>query len=144
MTPPLTPWPNCPQETVTTAESTSTQPFGVLYITLTGLVDFMVPANGPWAFLRKSLSYIVKLALILWWALPTGPVSSPEPATGWLPDRGPEISSLIKIMFPVCYTALYSTLSYQKAFYKLLILFLGLVIKSPVISEFEVLLGAWF
>ncbi|KAJ9090037.1 hypothetical protein DSO57_1006737 [Entomophthora muscae] len=73
MTLPLTPWPNCPQESVATNESTSTQIFGVMYITLTGLIDSM-------------------LALILWWALPAGPagrppVSSQETPTGWIPDR---------------------------------------------------------
>ncbi|KAJ9055607.1 hypothetical protein DSO57_1002082 [Entomophthora muscae] len=98
MTSPLTPWPNQPQETVAISESTSTQLFGVLYITLTGLVDSMVPTNGPWAFLGKSLSYIVKLAPILWWALPTGPAgclpaSSPEHATGWLSET---INAILK------------------------------------------------
>ncbi|KAJ9051743.1 hypothetical protein DSO57_1002006 [Entomophthora muscae] len=48
--------------------------FGVMYITLTGLIDSMVPTSGPWAILGKLLSYIVKLAPILWWALPAGPV----------------------------------------------------------------------
>ncbi|KAJ9074963.1 hypothetical protein DSO57_1001437 [Entomophthora muscae] len=73
MTPPLTLRPNCPQESVAANESTSTQIFGVMYITLTGLIDSMVPASRPWALLGKSLSYIVKLAPILWWALLAGP-----------------------------------------------------------------------
>ncbi|KAJ9070787.1 hypothetical protein DSO57_1004037 [Entomophthora muscae] len=92
MTPPHTLRPNCPQESVATDESTSTQVFGVMYITLTGLIDSMVPTSGPWAVLEKSLSYIVKLAPILWWALPAGPAgrppaSSQEPPTGWIPDN---------------------------------------------------------
>ncbi|KAJ9083628.1 hypothetical protein DSO57_1032829 [Entomophthora muscae] len=37
-----------------------------------GLIDLMVPASGPWYLLGKLLSYIVKLAPILWWALPAG------------------------------------------------------------------------
>ncbi|KAJ9085065.1 hypothetical protein DSO57_1017424 [Entomophthora muscae] len=91
MTPPLTLQPDCLQESVVANESTSTQIFGVMYITLTSLIDSMVPASGPWALLGKFLSYIVKLAPILWWALsagPTGrpPVSSQEPPTGWIPD----------------------------------------------------------
>ncbi|KAJ9067041.1 hypothetical protein DSO57_1003743 [Entomophthora muscae] len=91
MTSPVTPQPNRPQESVAATESTSTQLFSVLYIMLTGLVDSMVPANSPWALLRKSFSYIVKLAPILWWALPFRPAgcpstSSPEPAAGWIPD----------------------------------------------------------
>ncbi|KAJ9066657.1 hypothetical protein DSO57_1007462 [Entomophthora muscae] len=75
MTPPLTPRPNRLQESIVTDESTSTQIFGVMYITLTGLIDFMVPTSKPWAILGKLLSYIVKLALILWWALPSGPAA---------------------------------------------------------------------
>ncbi|KAJ9077727.1 hypothetical protein DSO57_1013992 [Entomophthora muscae] len=60
----------------------------------------MVPANGPWALLGKYLSYIVKLAPFLWWALPTGPAgclpaSSPETATGWLPETPGGLFSLI-------------------------------------------------
>ncbi|KAJ9049975.1 hypothetical protein DSO57_1018863 [Entomophthora muscae] len=91
MTPPLTPRPNHLQESVAINESTSTQIFGVMYITLTGLIDYMVPVSGPWAFLGKLLSYIVKLAPVLWWALPAGPagclpVSYQEPPTGWIPD----------------------------------------------------------
>ncbi|KAJ9073289.1 hypothetical protein DSO57_1018005 [Entomophthora muscae] len=84
MTPPLTLWPDCPQESMAASESTSTKLFGAMYIILTGLVDSMVPSNGPWAILGKPLSYIVKLAPILWWALPSGPMghlpaSSQEP-----------------------------------------------------------------
>ncbi|KAJ9088081.1 hypothetical protein DSO57_1026732 [Entomophthora muscae] len=91
MTPPLTPRPDRLQESVATDESTSTQIFGVMYITLTGLIDSMVPTSGPWAILGKLLSYIVKLAPILWWALPAGPAGCPpaspqEPPTGWIPD----------------------------------------------------------
>ncbi|KAJ9058001.1 hypothetical protein DSO57_1017150 [Entomophthora muscae] len=91
MTPPLTSRPGRPQESVVTDESTSTQIFGVMYITLTGLIDSMAPTSRPWAILGKLLSYIVKLAPILWWALPAGPAgrlpaSPQEPPTGWVPD----------------------------------------------------------
>ncbi|KAJ9059334.1 hypothetical protein DSO57_1003536 [Entomophthora muscae] len=44
---PLTPQPDCPNEPSTTNKTTSTQLFGVLYITLTVLVDFMVSNSGP-------------------------------------------------------------------------------------------------
>ncbi|KAJ9084174.1 hypothetical protein DSO57_1027212 [Entomophthora muscae] len=102
MTSPLTLRPNHPQESVAANESTSTQIFGVMYITLTGLIDSMVPASGPWALLGKLLSYIVKLAPILWWALPTGPAghlptSSQEPPTGWIPDTHPQTRLLAHI-----------------------------------------------
>ncbi|KAJ9068752.1 hypothetical protein DSO57_1025514 [Entomophthora muscae] len=91
MTPPLTPQPDRPLEPTTAAETTSTQLFGVLYITLTGLVDSMVPNSGPWSLLRQSVSYIIKLAPILWWALPAGlTVPHPKPPKAstydWLPD----------------------------------------------------------
>ncbi|KAJ9057659.1 hypothetical protein DSO57_1020528 [Entomophthora muscae] len=33
----------------------------------------MVPSSRPWAILGRSLLCIVKLAPILWWALPSGP-----------------------------------------------------------------------
>ncbi|KAJ9067785.1 hypothetical protein DSO57_1035675 [Entomophthora muscae] len=76
MTPPLTLWPNHPQEFVATSESTSTHIFGVMYITLTGLIISMAPTSRPWAILGKSLSYTVKLAPILWWALSSGPAGT--------------------------------------------------------------------
>ncbi|KAJ9087079.1 hypothetical protein DSO57_1036857 [Entomophthora muscae] len=44
--------------------------FGIVYITLTGVVDTVVPAAGPWSWLGKSASYLLKLAPLLWWALP--------------------------------------------------------------------------
>ncbi|KAJ9062847.1 hypothetical protein DSO57_1006295 [Entomophthora muscae] len=59
MTLPLTPQPNCPMEPTTATETTSTQLFEVLYITLTGLVDSMVPNSGPWSLLGQSVSYII-------------------------------------------------------------------------------------
>ncbi|KAJ9063102.1 hypothetical protein DSO57_1003631 [Entomophthora muscae] len=91
MTPPLTPQPDRPMETLTSAKTTFTQLFGVLYIPLTGTVDTMAPKSGLWSLLRQSVSYIIKLAPILWWALPSGPVVfCPEPANAstyaWLPD----------------------------------------------------------
>ncbi|KAJ9067691.1 hypothetical protein DSO57_1036574 [Entomophthora muscae] len=105
MTPPLTLWPNCPQESVAANESTSTQIFGVMYITLTGLIDSMVPASGPWALLGKLLSYIVKLAPILWWALPARPAgclpaSSQEPPTGWIPEKTQTSSKPFATCYP--------------------------------------------
>ncbi|KAJ9048255.1 hypothetical protein DSO57_1036827 [Entomophthora muscae] len=91
MTPPLTPRPDRPMEPTTATKTTSTQLFGVLYITLTGLVDSVVPNSGPWSLLGQSLSYIIKLEPILWWALPAGSTAPhPEPLNAstydWLPD----------------------------------------------------------
>ncbi|KAJ9054025.1 hypothetical protein DSO57_1018747 [Entomophthora muscae] len=91
MTLPLTPRPDCPLEPTAAAKTTSTQLFGVLYITLIGLVDSMIPNSGPWSLLGQSVSYIIKLAPILWWALPAGSATPhPEPPNAsiyaWLPD----------------------------------------------------------
>ncbi|KAJ9087476.1 hypothetical protein DSO57_1033079 [Entomophthora muscae] len=91
MTLPLTPKLDRPLEPPAAAKTTSTQLFGVLYNTLKGLVDSMVPNSGPWSLLGQSVSYIIKLALILWWALPAGSATPhPEPPNtftyDWLPD----------------------------------------------------------
>ncbi|KAJ9083969.1 hypothetical protein DSO57_1029010 [Entomophthora muscae] len=91
MTPPLTLQPDHPIELSTAAKTTSTQMFGVLYITLTGLLDSMVPNSGPWSLLGQSVSYIIKLAPILWWAFPTGlvvlhPESTNASTYAWFPD----------------------------------------------------------
>ncbi|KAJ9057586.1 hypothetical protein DSO57_1021275 [Entomophthora muscae] len=59
MMPPLTLRPNRPQESVATDESNSTQIFGVMYITLTGLINSMVPTSGPWAILGKFPNSVV-------------------------------------------------------------------------------------
>ncbi|KAJ9088402.1 hypothetical protein DSO57_1023524, partial [Entomophthora muscae] len=93
MTPPLTPQPDFPLEPTAAAKTTSTQLFGVLYITLTGLVDSVVPNSRPWSLLGCSVSYIIKLAPILWWALPAGSAAPhPEPPNAstydWLPGTG--------------------------------------------------------
>ncbi|KAJ9073027.1 hypothetical protein DSO57_1020964 [Entomophthora muscae] len=90
----LTPQPNCPMGTPTAAKTMSTQLFGVLYINLTEMVDTIEPNSGPLSFLGQSVSYIIKLAPILWWALPSGPaVFCPKPTNastypGFL-TRGP-------------------------------------------------------
>ncbi|KAJ9058896.1 hypothetical protein DSO57_1007576 [Entomophthora muscae] len=91
MTPPLNPRPDRPIKTPSAAETMSTQLFGVLYITLTGMMDSMVPTSGPWSLLGQSMPYIIKLAPILWWALPAGLVQPyPEPPNAstyaWIPD----------------------------------------------------------
>ncbi|KAJ9053340.1 hypothetical protein DSO57_1025145 [Entomophthora muscae] len=57
MTLPLTLQPNRPQESVAASESTPTQLFGVMYITLTGLVDYMVPSNRSWATLQQFFGH---------------------------------------------------------------------------------------
>ncbi|KAJ9083593.1 hypothetical protein DSO57_1033125 [Entomophthora muscae] len=78
MTPPLTLRPNHTQESVVANEFTSTQIFGVMDITLTGLIDSMVPASRPWALTGKLLSYIGLWAVHL---------QVPKNPTGWILDR---------------------------------------------------------
>ncbi|KAJ9060656.1 hypothetical protein DSO57_1028606 [Entomophthora muscae] len=91
MTLPLIPRPDHPMKPTTAAETTSIQLLGVLYITLTGLVDSMVPNSRPWSLLGQSVSYIIKLEPILWWALPSS-LAAPHPKLpnastyAWLPD----------------------------------------------------------
>ncbi|KAJ9067734.1 hypothetical protein DSO57_1036159 [Entomophthora muscae] len=68
-----------------------------------GTEDTMVPNSGPWSLFGQSVSYIIKLAPILWWALPAGSAvphpESPNASTyAWLPDilvrapGGPKVS----------------------------------------------------
>ncbi|KAJ9081394.1 hypothetical protein DSO57_1015101 [Entomophthora muscae] len=89
--PPVTPQPNRLQDLGAFMETMSTQIFGIMYITLTGLMGSMVPTSHPWSLPGCSLSYIIKLAPILWWVLPTRPaVLVPTSATAlthtWLSD----------------------------------------------------------
>ncbi|KAJ9069491.1 hypothetical protein DSO57_1018130 [Entomophthora muscae] len=66
--------------------------FRIMYITLTGVVDTIVPAAGPWSWVGKSASYLLKLAPLLWWALPAKPPAQVTPGNGgpaardWIPD----------------------------------------------------------
>ncbi|KAJ9083822.1 hypothetical protein DSO57_1030896 [Entomophthora muscae] len=101
MTPSHTLRPNRLQDSAATDESTSTQIFGVMYITLTGLIDSMVPTSRPWAILGKLLSYIVKLAPILWWALPSGPAGCP-PASSQEPPSG-EMYAKVAVLRESCH-----------------------------------------
>ncbi|KAJ9075933.1 hypothetical protein DSO57_1030921 [Entomophthora muscae] len=69
--------------------------FGIVYITLTGVIDTIVPATGLWLWVGKSMSYLIKLAQILWWALPTQSATCQFPNTsklanqGWFPENIP-------------------------------------------------------
>ncbi|KAJ9051935.1 hypothetical protein DSO57_1039156, partial [Entomophthora muscae] len=66
--------------------------FGIVYITLTGVIDTIILAAGPWSWVRKSVSYLFKLALLLWWALPAKnlawviPGNNRPAAQDWIPD----------------------------------------------------------
>ncbi|KAJ9051653.1 hypothetical protein DSO57_1002788 [Entomophthora muscae] len=69
--------------------------FDIVYITLTGVVDTIVLAAVLWSWVGKSASYLLKLAPLLWWALPAKTPAQVIPKTGgpaaqdWIPDNGP-------------------------------------------------------
>ncbi|KAJ9088459.1 hypothetical protein DSO57_1022940 [Entomophthora muscae] len=66
--------------------------FGIVYITLTGVIDTIIPAASPWSWVEKSASYLLKLAPLLWWALPAKNLAQVTPenygpaAQDWIPD----------------------------------------------------------
>ncbi|KAJ9080472.1 hypothetical protein DSO57_1024633 [Entomophthora muscae] len=68
--------------------------FRIVYITLTGVIDTIIPAASPWSWVRKSVSYLFKLAHLLWWALPAKTPAQVTPENGrpvardWIPDTG--------------------------------------------------------
>ncbi|KAJ9069752.1 hypothetical protein DSO57_1015436 [Entomophthora muscae] len=53
--------------------------FGIVYITLTGVIDTIILAAGPWSWVGKLASYLLKLAPLLW---------SPLKTTGQPPKTG--------------------------------------------------------
>ncbi|KAJ9084431.1 hypothetical protein DSO57_1024531 [Entomophthora muscae] len=67
--------------------------FGIVYITLTGVIDTIIPAGGLWSWVGKSASYLLKLAPLLWWALPAKNLAQVTPenngpaAQDWIPDN---------------------------------------------------------
>ncbi|KAJ9053255.1 hypothetical protein DSO57_1026105 [Entomophthora muscae] len=91
MEPPVTPK-QMPASTAKLPLDHTNKLFGIVYITLTGIIDTIVTTAGPWLWVGKSMSYLIKLAPILWWALPTQSVtrqfpSASKPASqGWFPD----------------------------------------------------------
>ncbi|KAJ9048227.1 hypothetical protein DSO57_1037128 [Entomophthora muscae] len=68
--------------------------FGIVYITLTGVIDTIILAAGPWSWVGKSVSYLFKLAPLLWWALPAKNPAQVTPgndgpaAQDWIPNMG--------------------------------------------------------
>ncbi|KAJ9075142.1 hypothetical protein DSO57_1039000 [Entomophthora muscae] len=92
MEPPVTPKP-MPASAAKLPLDHTNKFFGIVYITLTGVIDTIVPANNPWLWVVKSMSYLIKLAPILWWALPIQsatcqfPNASKPANQGWFPER---------------------------------------------------------
>ncbi|KAJ9053549.1 hypothetical protein DSO57_1023156 [Entomophthora muscae] len=69
MEPPVTPKP-MPASAPDLPTDHTGKLFGIMYITLTGVIDTIILAAGPWSWVGKSASYLLKLAPLLWWALP--------------------------------------------------------------------------
>ncbi|KAJ9077852.1 hypothetical protein DSO57_1012890 [Entomophthora muscae] len=92
MEPPLTPKP-MPASSPNLPTDHTGKLFGIVYITLTGVIDTIIPATSLWSWVGKSFSYIFKLAPLLWWALLTKNLArvTPEnnrlPAQDWIPEK---------------------------------------------------------
>ncbi|KAJ9082327.1 hypothetical protein DSO57_1005469 [Entomophthora muscae] len=92
MEPPVTPKP-MPSSAAELPLDHTNKLFGIVYITLTGVIYTIAPATSPWSWVSKSMSYLIKLAPILWWALPTQsanlqfPNASKLANQGWFPGK---------------------------------------------------------
>ncbi|KAJ9059183.1 hypothetical protein DSO57_1005105 [Entomophthora muscae] len=79
--------------------------FGIVYITLTGAIDTIIPAAVPWSWVGKSASYLLKLAPLFWWTLPAKNLAQVTPenngpaAQDWIPDSGIPGGSLLVGVF---------------------------------------------
>ncbi|KAJ9059866.1 hypothetical protein DSO57_1037052 [Entomophthora muscae] len=86
MGPPVTPKPMSASAAELSMDHTN-KPFGIIYNTLTGVIDTIVPATGLWFWMDKSMSYLIKLAPILWWALLTQSATHQFPNASKLADQ---------------------------------------------------------
>ncbi|KAJ9072279.1 hypothetical protein DSO57_1029286 [Entomophthora muscae] len=102
MEPPITPKP-MPESAAKLPLDYTNKLFGIVHITLTGVIDTIIPTTGLWSWLGKSMSYLIKLAPIFWWALSTPPVTHQFPDTskpadqGWFPENGPLFEQLFQL-----------------------------------------------
>ncbi|KAJ9051459.1 hypothetical protein DSO57_1004199 [Entomophthora muscae] len=89
MEPPVTPRP-MPASSLNLPTNHTGKLFGIVYITLTGVIDTIIPAAGLWFWKGKSVSYLFKLAPLLWWAFPAkkSVLSYPLKMAGQLPKTG--------------------------------------------------------
>ncbi|KAJ9084500.1 hypothetical protein DSO57_1023820 [Entomophthora muscae] len=65
---------------------------GIVYITLTGVIDTMILAASPWSWVGKSMPYLIKLAPSLRLAL-----SAKSTAIGFLKTTGWQPKALGKV-----------------------------------------------
>ncbi|KAJ9075481.1 hypothetical protein DSO57_1035722 [Entomophthora muscae] len=99
MKPPVTPKP-MPASSPGLSTNHTSKLFGIVYITFTGVVGTIVLAAGLWSWVQKSASYLLKLAPLLWWALPAKtpaqvtPKNSGPAAQDWIPEKLPKSKTL--------------------------------------------------
>ncbi|KAJ9050650.1 hypothetical protein DSO57_1012618 [Entomophthora muscae] len=65
MEPPVTPKP-MPASAPNLPTNHTGKLFGIVYFTLTGVIDTIIPAASPWSWVGKSASYLLKLIPLLW------------------------------------------------------------------------------
>ncbi|KAJ9064775.1 hypothetical protein DSO57_1026798 [Entomophthora muscae] len=91
MAPPVTPKP-MPTSSPELTTDHSGKLFGIVYITLTGVIVTIITAIDLRSWVGKSASYLLKLAPLLWWALPAKTLAQVTPennrpaAQDWIPD----------------------------------------------------------
>ncbi|KAJ9049701.1 hypothetical protein DSO57_1021847 [Entomophthora muscae] len=99
MEPPVTPKP-LPASAPDLPTDHTGELFGIVYITLTGVIDTIIPAAGLWSWVVKSASYLLKLAPLLWWALHAKNLARVTPendglaAQDWIPDINAPLVSI--------------------------------------------------
>ncbi|KAJ9068792.1 hypothetical protein DSO57_1025072 [Entomophthora muscae] len=105
MEPPMTPKP-MPTSLPDLTTNPSGKLFGIVYITLTGVIDTIILAAGLWSWVGKSASYLLKLAPLLWQTLPTKNLAQVTPennrpvAQDWIPDSIPDTLKKIPKALP--------------------------------------------
>ncbi|KAJ9051657.1 hypothetical protein DSO57_1002791 [Entomophthora muscae] len=80
MEPPMTPKP-MPASLPNLLTNHTGNMFRIVYITLTGVIDTIIPAASLRSWVGKSFSYLFKLAPLLWWALPAKNLAQVIPET---------------------------------------------------------------
>ncbi|KAJ9049227.1 hypothetical protein DSO57_1026828 [Entomophthora muscae] len=100
------PKPDCLPPTPGLTPPTANQYAGISYITLAELVNTMVLVAGPWALVGQSASYLIKLAPLLWWALPSSQqiklaaeANKPSPGTQY-PDTHQDQAAYLPTLTP--------------------------------------------
>ncbi|KAJ9055472.1 hypothetical protein DSO57_1003549 [Entomophthora muscae] len=82
--------------------------FGIVYITLTGVIDTIIPVASLWSWVGKFFPYLFKLAHLLWWALPAKTLAQATPennrpaAQDWIPDSKLNLEEASRAMPVLC------------------------------------------